>query len=643
MYLLQGILIGLLPVLGFTFIGTLVRKQKSNITMNMVIALIVGIVWGIIVWLVRWDDASPIYGPAPVFGWLMVSSLVGGIIGAIDFDDDGEFLFSGFAPGFFTFLVMLVWIIILGFRSSDMINGTDKARILSVTTQHINQIDLEPADPKHICLVDHNMAALKAAQAMTKMKTSDNAIVSSRYNLGTATKQFVDNSLWWVFPLEFKGYWQWSSTATIPGFIRVSAEDPFTEAQAVQFDKQGKEIGIRYLNSACFHQFGERYLREHGYSLSCLDDFTFEVDDNWKPYYTVSNIEWTIGFGGEKVKSVIIFDLQSGEIQECPISDIPVKYPWLDRAIPEDILDKQCKSWGLYNRVGWTFTSYEDGKRQKPTDGWYLTYDKQKCYWLTGWTSLNNKTSDLVGLSVTDAQTGKTTYYPMQGFTEDVAHTVAKALWNQFPTYEPTECVLYNIYGMMTYVLPMKAGNSFQGVSLVSMENKDIKAKGTNMQEALSNYRISMATINKNVEVPSSGQQQTRQIKGVIEYVGMATMMGTTQVFPFTLKGVKKIFNATYSFDTPKVPFMKVGTEVIITYADTQESIITVNNFDIPEIKISSENPNQASWVENQKVVKSETDRVDNIQGNKALMENEDLSKINPDSLRKFIKQQNKK
>jgi hypothetical protein len=638
MYLLQGFLIGFLPVLAFAFIGLAIKKFQNSGT-NIVIAIIVALVWGVIVWLVRWGSCSQIYGPTPLFGWLMVGFLIGSLIAAIG---DDEFSFSAFAPGFLAFIVMGFWVIVVSFQSGAFINSTELGKVLSVETKHINQIDLELADPKHICLVDHDMAHLKAQQAMTQMKTSDNAIVSSRYDLGTATKQFVDSCLWWVFPLEFKGYWQWSSTATIPGYIRVSAEDPYADAQAVQFDKTGKEIAIRYLNSACFHQYAERYLREHGYARVVLDDFTFEVDDNWRPYYTVSNIEWTIGYNGDKVKSVVIFDLQSGDVKECPISDIPTKYPWLDRAIPQDILDQQCKNWGLYNRVEWTWTSSEDGKRQQPTEGWYLTYDKQKCYWITGWTSLNEKTSDLVGLSITNAQTGKSTYYPIQGFTEDVAQKVAKTLWAQFQTYEPTECVLYNVYGLMTYVMPMKDGNNFQGVSLVSMENKDIKSKGVTMQEALSNYRISMASVKGGQEIASS-QSQTRQLKGIIEYVGMPTMQGTTQIFPFTIKDVKKIFSATYSFNNPKVPFMKTGAEVIITYADTKESLITVDGFDIPAIKISSENPNQASWVDNQKVVKAETNRVDNIQGNKALMENEDLSKINPDSLKNFIQKQKNK
>lgn len=638
MYLMLGFLIGFLPVLVFALIGLAIRKFE-DVKINIIGTIIVAIVWGVVVWLVRWYSCSQIYGPTPLFGWLMFGALIGAVIGAIGDDD---FSFSAFAPGLLVFIVMLIWIIVVAFQSGGFFNSISKGKILVIETKNISQIDLEPADPKHICLVDHDMAQLKAQQAMTKMKTSDNAIVSSRYDLGIATKQYIDSCLWWVFPLEFKSYWQWSSTATIPGFIRVSAEDPYAEAQPVQFDKQGKEIKIRYLNSACFHQNAERYLREHGYANAVLDDFTFEPNDNWQPYLTVSNIEWTIGYSGKKVKSLILLNVQSGEIAECPIDEVATKYPWVDRVIPQNILDEQCKSWGLYNKVEWAWTSSEDGQRQKPTDGWYLTYDKHKCYWLTGWTSIDNNTSDLVGLSVTDAQTGKTVYYPMQGFTEDVAQTVAKALWNQFPTYEPTECVLYKFYGVMTYVMPMKAGNNFQGVSLVSMENKDVKAKGVTMQEALSNYRISIAAAKGGTEVPSD-QSQSKQIKGTIENVGIPIMQGLTQIFPFTIKNVKKIFHATYSFNNTKVPFMKVGSEVVITYADTKESVITVDAFDIPAIKISSENPNQASWVDNQKVVKSETDRVDNIQENKALMENEDLSKINPDSLKKFIKQQNKK
>ena len=639
MYLLQSILIGILPIIAFTFIGLLINRRNwaDNAPRNIIIAIIVGIIWSGVIWYVRWAMCGQIYGPLPLFGWIMFSCLFGGIIGAIDEDD---FKFSAFLPGLFVFILMLFWVIGVTFQSGGFVNSTKLGKVLKVETKKVDEQVMEIAEPAHICQVSEAMALNKTNAVLANIKTADNATASSRYDIGQPTKQMVDGCLWWIFSIDFSKFWQWNDFPTSPGFIRVSAEDPLAMAEVVQYDKTGKEISIKYLQSAWWNSNAERYLRNNGYLHADLEDFTFEVDDNWRPYYTVSNVEWTIGESGEKVKSVIILDLQTGDIKECPVEDIHTKYPWIDRAQSLEVIDEQCKMWGEYGQVDWKWTSSMDGLRKMPTEGWYLVYDMGKCYFFTGWTSTNKKTQDLIGMSITDAQTGKTFYYPCSGVTEVTADTVAKTLWANYPSYKSSEVVPYNIYGTMTYVIPMVNGSQFVGISLVSMLNKDVKAKGNTMEEALGNYRISKGAVNSAKETASSGALKKFQIKGTISDVGMPIIQNTTQTFPFTIKDVKKIFFANYNFANPKVPFIKVGTEVVITYSDTKETVITVESLDIPAIQITSENPNQASWVENQKIIKAETGRVSNIQTNKETLDNEDLGKVNSDSLKKFLQKQ---
>lgn len=636
MYLLQGFLVGFLPVFILTAVGALLSKEET--TKTITIGVIVGIIYWIFIWLIRWGFSADIYGPTPLFGALIIGSIIAAFVAGISEE-------TGISPipGIIIAVLGIVWVIIIGISNADINESTAKGKLLDVTTQKVNSKILELADPAHICLVDENVARVKAEKALTQIKTSDEANAGSRFKIGNGTKQFVDGQLWWIFPLEFTTYFQWKRYPEVPGYIRVSAEDPFKEAQAVQYNKQGNPIKIKYLNSACFDNLGKRYLRKHGYLTTKLDDWTFEVDDNWNPYYTVTNVEWTLGYGGDINKGVVVFDLQTGEAVNVPIEKASKEYPWIDRVISIDVLNYQAEKWGMYNKTGWKFTSVENGKRQKQTPGWYLTYDDGKCYWFTGWTSYSGS-SDLIGVSLTDGQTGKTIYYPTEGSTEDVAYAIAKSHWSNFDGYTPTELVPYNIYGTLTYVMPIVYNsNQFVGVSLVSVLNKDLNAKGKTLEEALSAYRSAMSIVTSDRGVPYEGQPQNLIITGKVAEVGMPFLQGQNQMYPFTLQGIKKIFQVNYSLQNAEISFVKPGREVIITYMDTKEKIITCQTFDIPGIVLSNENPAQARWLEDQKDVKKEEGRINNIQENKKILEEQDLGTIHPDSLQKFIDSQSQK
>jgi len=635
MYLLLGIIIAFSSVFILTLIGALFTKE--NLTRTLVIAGICTGIYAVIIWLISWGARTDIYGPTPLFGWVIFGAIIAAIVGGASEEEPVAAI-----PGAIIAVIGVIWLIVVAISGSDMNRSTDKGRLLQVEIKKVDQKVLKLADPEHICLVNEPMAKLKAEKALASFKLSDGGNAGSRYKLDKGTKQYVDGQLWWIFPLEFNGHFQWKRFPTSPGYVRVSCENPTEEAQAVQHNRHGKPIIMKYLNTASWNILAERYLRKNGYLRNKIEDWTFEVDDDWNPYYTASDIEWTIKYGGDKVKGVVVLNVQTGEVSYCKIDEVTEKYPWIDRAIPIDVIDYQTKKWGLYAKAEWAFTKKLDGLRQQPTEGWYLTYDEGKCYLFTGWTSLS-KSVDLIGVSLTDCQTGKTFYYPTQGSTEEQAKSIAKGHWNNFPGYEIDELVPYNIYGMLTYVIPISFENQFKGVSLVSAVNKDINAKGETLEAALSAYRASMSSANLSREIPYEGQPKSLTITAKIAEVGMPFVQGQTQIYPFTLQGVNKIFQINYTSQNAKASFLKPDREVVIIYMDTKEKVITCQSFDIPDIKLTDQNPSQARWVQNQKEVKKEQERVNNIQENQELIETEDLGKINPDSLKKFIKQQQKK
>jgi len=636
MYLLIGFLVALGSVFVPSLIGALLSRQE--ITKTLVIAGLVTVLYGAIVWLLMWAFRADIYGPTPLFGAIIIGALISAIVAGSSEDE-----FVAAVPGVLVILVLFIYVIGVSIKWSDIFYSNEKGQLFQVEEVNVNSQMLKLADPAHICLVDENMARAKGEKVLGQVKTPDGANAGSRLHLGVGTKQWADGQLWWIFPLEFSSYWQWSRFPESPAYIRASAEDPFAEAQAVQFNKNGEPIQMRYLNSASFGILAERYLRKNGYLFSKIDDWTFEVDDDWNPYYTITQSQWTMGYGGYIVTNVIIFDVQTGEWDVCPIQEAAEKYPWTDRAYSLEVIEYQAEKWGKYSEAKWHLTSRYDGKRKKPTKGWYLTYDNDRCYFFTGWTSYS-ASSDLIGVSLTDANTGRTTYYPTTGATEDAAYTIAKGHWSNFDGYEPTELVLYNIYGMLTYVMPITYNKTeFRGVSLVSVVNKDINAKGNNLEEALSAYRSAMGVVGSQRGVPYEGQTNKLTITAKVSEVGIPFVQGQNQIYPFTLQGIDKIFQINYSLQNAKASFLKPGREVTVVYLDTKEKIISCLSIDIPEIKLSDENPAQARWVENQKMVKEEEIRINNIHENRSILESEDMSKINPDSLQKFIESQKAK
>jgi len=536
------------------------------------------------------------------------------MITAISSDYDVDFKFKYLIPGLLIFIFVLFRGIGISYMSADFENGAAKAKLLQVKELRVDSKLLNLADPEHVCLVSEEVAKSKAENALGQFKLEDGANAGSRFKMEAGTKQYVDGQLWWIFPLDFVSYFQWKKYPVSPGYVRVSAEDPKAEAQAVQHAKDGSKIEQRYLNSSSFDFLAERYLRKNGYLNTNINDFTYEVDDNWKPFYTVSVRQWTIGYEGDVVTDLLLLDVQTGKITVTPIKDVTKKYPWIDRANDIDVINYQSKKWGEFSKVGWTFTSVNDGKRKKPTDGWYMVYDEGTCYWFTGWTSYS-ESSDLIGVSLSNANTGETSYYPTSGCTEVDAQTVAQSHWSNFPTYSTTEMSVYNFYGMLTYVIPIVSNRTeYVGVSLVSVKNKAINSKGSTLEEALSSYRNSMSSANMSRGVAYEGQAKTLTLNGTISQVGKPFFQGQNQVYPFMLQGVSKIFQVVYSPQLAKISFIKEGDQVSLSYMDTKEQVITCSKFDIPKIQLTDENPSQARWEENSKVVKKEEQRIDKQQ-----------------------------
>ena len=634
MYFLLALIVAAVSLFVPALIGAMINREEVGRTIG--IASVFTIVYALILWWAFWGLRIGVYGPVPFILPIIIGAAIAWMVVYACTEEA-----SGTIPAIVIIAGYLLYALLVAdlCNSSNMFHADEKAKLIG-EIQTVSTLEdlIQPADNAHICLVSQEIATTSAQNALSQITLDDGAIAGSRYTIGEPVKQFVDGSYWWIFPLEFDGYFKWKQDSQVPGYLRVSAEDPAEQPQAVQTDKSGEEIHVKYLNSACFEYKAERYLRNNGYLFDILKDWTYEVDDNWRPYYTVTVVKRTLGFFGEVTQGVVVLDVQTGDIEFQKIGETD---SWIDRVVSLDTIDYNAKKWGEYANAGWWYNIWHDDKSQQPTPGWFLTYDGEKCQWFTGFTSTNSEDNALTGFMLVDARTGESSYFKTNGVTEQLAYEAALNLWNNYGDYITTELVPYNIYGYLTYVIPMQCNNQFSGVSLVCLSNINIKAKGDTLEQALQNYRTAIGNASQSGITPNSGLPDELEVTGTVERIGLPTASTSSTVVSFKLAGIGKIFQVTYSETNPEPIIINVGDTVKITYSETTEIVVPVTSFDIVGVDLEKGSVIQSQAVEEQQNTNEEVARIEDQESVQNIIDSGDLSGVDPNALQDFINEQN--
>ena len=140
-------------------------------------------------------------------------------------------------------------------------------------------------------------------------------------------------------------------------------------------------------------------------------DYTFELDDDGKPYWVITRYDNAIGFLEQKAIGTLIIDAQTGESNIYDIENTP---EWVDRIQTMSYIKNYLNKWG--ELVHGVF-NFSDKDKLVSTDGMNIIFNDDKCYYYTGITSVGSDES-LVGFTLTNTRTGKTTMYKTSGATE---------------------------------------------------------------------------------------------------------------------------------------------------------------------------------------------------------------------------------
>ncbi|MBS4039783.1 MAG: hypothetical protein KGZ81_04215 [Flavobacteriales bacterium] len=392
--------------------------------------------------------------------------------------------------------------------------------------------------------------------------------LGSQVELGKFSIQKVNNELYWVAPLLHSGFFKWMNNQHgTPGYVMVSATNE-RDVKLVQ-NVQGKDIKIKYQPEAFFYQDLHRHVYFSGHATKGLGDFTFEIDEDGKPFWVITTYDKKVGYSGSDANGILLVDAQTGEIQSYTISNTPT---WVDRIQPADFIETQLNDWGEYIRGYWNFSNRD---KLQITEGLTLVYGKDdKSYWYTGITSVGTDEST-VGFVLVDTRTKETTFYKQSGATEYAAQQSAEGKVQE-KGYKASLPIPYNINNIPTYVMTLKdEGGLVKMYALVVINDYTIVGVGNSMREALTSFKSTYNAAGNKINPSSSDAKKS--IKSVVTRIQSDVKNGNSFYY-FTIRDYPNIFVGSTQVST-EIPLTTVGDSIQVSFDVDEEKVIDVTRF----------------------------------------------------------------
>jgi hypothetical protein len=486
----------------------------------------------------------------------------------VTFDASGQNFKVQSKPNRFAILllaVVLVYITILPLLTSATLFHTSKYQRLIGNVAGGEKISnhIAPISMDKIRVVDKKLAHLLGEKVVGSQPALGSQII-----LGEFTIQQVNNELYWIAPLLHSGFFKWlNNSKGTNGYVMVSATNE-RDVKLVQSVK-GKPFFIRYQPNAYFFDDIKRHVYFNGYTSLGLTDYTFEIDEEGKPFWVISTYEKQIGFSGRNATGVLIVDVQTGKIDQYSIGNAP---KWVDRIQPVEFIEEQLNDWGEYINGYWNFSNKD---KLQITEGLTLVYGKDdRSYWYTGLTSVGSDES-AVGFVLVDTRTKETTFYKQSGATEYAAQQSAEGKVQE-KGYAASLPIPYNINNIPAYVMTLKDnGGLVKMYAMVAINDYTIVGVGNSMREALTSFKSAYNSSGNKINPTSSDTK--KQLKSVITRIQSDVKNGNSFYY-FTVKDFSNIFVCSTQISSD-IPLTIVGDSVQISFDIDQEKVIDVAQF----------------------------------------------------------------
>lgn len=468
------------------------------------------------------------------------------------------------------FCIISLFVIYIGYQiSSTPILFSQQYRDLigNVETKEFSE-EIPMIDLAQIPIVDEDYA-----RRLGDKKLGEDVGLGSQVYVGDYTLISMKDELFWVAPLEHIDIIKWfTNREGTPGYIMVSATDA-QDVRLVQSDAQGNPIHLKYLPSAYFNEDIQRKVYFEGNMFEGLTDYSFELDENGRPYWVVTTYTKKVGIhGGADATGVVVVDAQTGETKKYSVDEAP---EWIDRIQPQAFVLNQINDWGWYKR-GFFNTLFARKEIIQTTPGTNYMYIDGDWYFYTGMTSAGSDQST-VGFMLSNTRTKETTFYKIAGATETAAMSSAEGKV-QHLGYKSGFPLLLNIENEPTYFMTLKDNQGLvKQYAFVNVEDYSKVGTGETLEEARANYTKLVFGNQGSVTDLTAGEHKT--VTATIERLGVSQTDGNTY-YTIILKEYPQILLMGTGTISPELPITREGDQVTIEYLDAKNITKTIVSFD---------------------------------------------------------------
>lgn len=420
---------------------------------------------------------------------------------------------------------------------------------------NVEEVDFS-SEIKYIDLNQLPTIDKELAEKLADKKLGEIASLGSQVEVGDLHIQSINDELYYVAPLEHSSFLKWfTNREGTQGYIKVSATNQ-NDVELVT-ELNGEPLNIKYLDSS--YLFSDLRLASYLRDLKAgHTDYTFELDDDGKPYWVITRYDNAIGISEAKAIGVLVMDSQTGESHIYDVDNAP---EWIDRIQPKSFVNRYINKWGELVHGVFNFT---DKDKLTATDGINTIYNDNNCYYYTGVTSVGSDES-LVGFTLTNTRTGETKLYKTSGATESASMKSAEGKVQQYG-YTATFPYLINIQNEPTYFMTLKDSSGLvKQYAMVNVKNYNTVGVGDTLQGTLNKYLEGLT----NTSISLEGGNKEEKITGQVDRIGVVIKDGTS-IYDIKLKDNDNIFQVstetardvalTAVGDSVEMNFIKVGT-----------------------------------------------------------------------------------
>lgn len=442
-----------------------------------------------------------------------------------------------------------------------------------IVEAHVSNKPMVETDQRHLPVVGDNYAEYIAKRELASWKQN-----ISYFQLGKGIKQSIHGTLYYVFPIEYRGFFQWAKGQDIPGYIMVDAEQPNAN------DAKFVEAPMKYVPSAYFNENLMRRVRNEYKNLILMTP-TLQIDDHEKPYYVIPYGHYTAYRQVRQVDGAILYDPKTGEHHQYSLKNVP---SFVDQVIPTDVAEERMDWYGHYRSggfinaygilgIGASQTGVVEPTNWGEDDGVVGLFDNQmKLNWFTDFTNPTNDSDSMVGYALMNARTGELTYYNgINGLSGQDAKNISSkgSLNNQDLTGSVRG--LYTIFGKPTWLVSLEDKNGvYRYTAFVDAQSEQIYAYDNDKEQALTLYQTALVNGSLADDSMATKNALLTKVSGEITAVYKKENNGQTTV-QFLLNGQNHIFNVTTT-EYPYAMFVDTGHKVTIEYVETKEVNVSV-------------------------------------------------------------------